>query len=261
MTSQFSDQRRASRVGLLIVVLCLAAAPEIGAIDYQQALAKAVAKCQAIDPGEYQGGLLFNPDGYRSFYRRSQCFQEAAVQFREQTLCDQVKERWSLFSSSWGYSAKRCRQLVADGVSKDRAELETLKRAYSAGGMKLRDFRIERNGNGRDTDIIPTFSGSDGNSYTLRFEIVPPDAPDSPALIHAKSYYVDATNNLHLFVRQTDIKQRFPAFVLNRPYTVRATAVLDIGTGSQSGYWSDAFIERTFPIRERTQWLVKQASF
>jgi hypothetical protein len=72
---------------------------------------------------------------------------------------------------------------------------------------------------------------------------------------------VDATNNLNIYVRQADIKQRFPAFTLNRPYTVRATVVLDIGNGSQAGYWSEAFIERVFPLRERSQSMVKQASF
>ena len=249
------------RFGLLILALCLAAIPEIHALDYQQELSKAVAKCQAIAPADYQSGLLFNPDGYRSFYVRSQCFQEAAVQFRAQMLCDQVKERRSLFSSSWGYSASRCRQLVADGTMKDRSEIETVKLAYSSGGMKLRDFRIERNGNGRDTDIIPTFSGSYGHGYTLRFEIVPADAPGSQVLIHSNGYYIDATNNLNIYVRQADIKKRFPAFVLNRPYTVRATVVLDIGNGSQSGYWSEAFIERVFPLRERSQSMVKQVSF
>lgn len=260
MTSRSCDRRHASPFGLLIVVVCLTAVPQIHALDYQQNLSKAVAKCQAIDPADYQSGLLFNPDGYRSFYVRSQCFQEAAVQFREQTLCEQVKERRSLLSSSWGYSAARCRQLVSEGAASDRIEIETMKRAYSASGMKLVDFRVQRNGNGRDTDIIPLFSGSYAHGYTLRFEIAPPDA-GSPALIHANGYYVDEKSNLNLYVRQADIKKLFPAFVLNRPYTVRATVVLDIGAGSQSGYWSDAFIERTFPIRDRSQSIERRAVF
>ena len=36
-------------------------------------------------------------------------------------------------------------------------------------------FRIERNGNGRDFDIIPTFTGAYGHGYQLIFEILDPD--------------------------------------------------------------------------------------
>jgi hypothetical protein len=260
VTSRSAGVRRASRLSVLIVSVCVSAATELRAFDYQQELSKVTARCQAISPSEYQSGLLFNPDGYRSFYVRSQCFQDAAVEFRAENLCAQVKERRSLFGSSWGYSETRCRKLVSEAAVHDRGEIDKLKLAYSTGGMKLRDFRVERNGNGRDTDITPVFSGTYAHSYTLRFEIVP-DASGARVLIHSQGYHVDATSNLSIYVRQADIKQRFPAFVLSRPYTVRATVVLEIGTGSISGHWSDAFIERTFPARERTQSIERQAVF
>ena len=101
-----------------IVVLCLAllgilAPSAASAFDYAEWHSKAVKACEAIDPSDSQSGLVFNPDGYRSFYVRSKCFQEAAVTYRDATLCAQVRRRWSLFSSSWGYTASRCRQLVA----------------------------------------------------------------------------------------------------------------------------------------------------
>ena len=80
---------------------CLFQAPEALAVDYADARSKAVAACEAINPSQSQSGLIFNPDGYRSFYVRSKCFQEAAIEFRDRTLCDQVKERRSLLSSSW----------------------------------------------------------------------------------------------------------------------------------------------------------------
>ena len=40
-------------------------------------------------------------------------FQQAAVRFRDQALCRQVKQRRSLLFSSWGYSPGQCRKLVA----------------------------------------------------------------------------------------------------------------------------------------------------
>src|SRR5262249_36966182 len=118
--------------------------------SYDELRSGAVKRCQAVDPAEYQSGLYFNPDGYRSYYVRSQCFQQAAVQFRDHALCAEVKRRVSLLSSSWGYSQSRCRELVTEGAATDRKELEEMKQQYKTGAVSLRDFRVERNGNGRD---------------------------------------------------------------------------------------------------------------
>jgi hypothetical protein len=45
----------------------------------------ALSTCQAVDAGEYQTGLFFNPDGYRSYYARSLCYQNAAITLPDHT--------------------------------------------------------------------------------------------------------------------------------------------------------------------------------
>ena len=50
---------------------------------YETLRAAALGRCQSVDADEYQSGLLFNPDGYRSYYVRSQCYQKAAITFRD----------------------------------------------------------------------------------------------------------------------------------------------------------------------------------
>src|SRR5258706_10166638 len=133
---------------LLASTLALIGMAPVLASDYDERRAASVKTCSAIDAGASQSGLYFNPDGYPSYYLRSQCFQQAAVNFRDDTLCAQVKQRRSLLSSSWGYSASRCRTLVADGAAADRQTLDALKARYLEGAITLRDFRIEPNGNG-----------------------------------------------------------------------------------------------------------------
>lgn len=245
---------------MFLIATCLFAMPAIVVSDYAEQHARAVTVCEAIDPALAQSGLFFNPDGYRSYYVRSKCFQEAAVLYRDAALCQHVKRRWSLTSSSWGYSDSRCRELVAKGTADDRAALEGLKTNYLTGGIKLTDFRVERNGNGRDTDIIPAFAGSFAHGYTLTFEILP-DPSGSPARIHTSGYYLDGKNDIRVFIRQAEIWQYFAGFSLNRTYTVRATITLDVGFGGQSGYWSPTFIESVFSARERSQSLTRQAMF
>ena len=248
------------RISLTVLALAgLFAASEADAFDYAEWRGKAVKTCASISPSESQSGLFFNPDGYRSFYVRSKCLQEAAVTYRDATLCQDVRERKSLLSSSWGYSAERCRRLVTDGVARDRVELESLKRAYVAEGIKLRDFRIEKNGNGRDFDIIPAFTGTYAHGYTLTFEIL--TNAGGPWLLYSTGSYLDEKSNISYYVPQAAIRQQFPAFALNRSHTVRATVALDVGFGGQSGYWSPAFIERVFPARERSASMMKIIGF
>ena len=125
--------------------------------SYDELRAAAIKTCQAIDPAESRSGLIGNPDGYRSYYVQSECFQRAAVEFRDNALCSRVRRRYSFFSSSWGYSTAQCEKLVAEGAAADRATVEDIKRRYLQGPVRLREFRVERNGNGRDFDIIPLF--------------------------------------------------------------------------------------------------------
>ena len=229
--------------------------------NYDELKAAAVQRCAAVDTGAYQSGLLFNPDGYRSFYLRSQCFQQAAVEFRDDQLCADVKERRSLGSSSWGYSSRQCRKLVSEGIADDRKVLEAKKRQYQNGALRLREFHVERNGNGRDYDVIPYFAGAQRDSYVLRFEITAGEGVSVPALLHSSGYYLDAESNLRIFVRQDEIHNRLAGFAPGRNYSVRATMLLDVGVGGQSGRWSDAFIERVFPAEERAQAVTKDIRF
>jgi hypothetical protein len=240
-----------------LAVLGMSAAP---ASDYDERRAASVKVCDAIDPAASQSGLYFNPDGYRSYFVRSQCFQQAAVNFRDDTLCAQVKQRRSLLSSSWGYSASRCRTLVADGIAADRRTLDDLKRQYLKGAITLRGFRIERNGNGRDFDIIPAFAGENAAGYTLTFAIIPPGGP-APLLLHSSGYYLDGHANLRIFVRGDDIEKRVPGFAPGRRYSVQATLTLTVPTGSGDVRWTDAFIDRVFPARERSQSTTEEIEF
>jgi hypothetical protein len=241
-----------------LAVLGMSAAP---ASDYDELRAASVRTCDGIDPAASQSGLYFNPDGYRSYFVRSQCFQQAAVNFRDDTLCDKVKQRRSLLSSSWGYSASQCRTLVADGIAADRRSLEDLKRQYLKGAITLRDFRIERNGNGRDFDIIPAFGGENAAGYTLTFAIAQARGGPAPILLHSSGYYLDGRANLRIFVRGDDIVRRVPGFAPGGRYSVQATLTLTVPTGTGDVRWTDAFIDRVFPARERSQSMTQEIEF
>jgi hypothetical protein len=56
---------------------------------------------------------------------------------------------------------------VGRAVDADRIEIEEIRRRYLAAAMVLAGLRIERNGNGRDYDVIPSFEGAHGHGYRL----------------------------------------------------------------------------------------------
>jgi hypothetical protein len=245
---------------MILATACLLA-PAAAAGGYDELRAAAVKRCEAIDPQAYQTGMIFNSEGYRSVYLRSACLQEAAAAYRDASLCAQVRERRSFLFSSWGYSPERCRRLVADGIAADRKALEEIKSRYAKSAVRLRDFRIERNGNGRDYDIIPSFDAGEAGSYTLRFEISDAAAPAGRALLASSGFRLDGTDDIRIYVRRSDIGERFPRFEAGRRYRVRAMLTLDVGNGGQGGWWSDAFVESVFPAAERTLALERDTAF
>ena len=230
--------------------------------DYAEQRIAAIRQCEPIDPKQYHTGLIMNPDGYRSYYLRSQCFQRAAIKFRDPELCGEVRRRRALFSSSWGYSEKNCRKLVAAGIAEDRDALDAMKAEYESGHVRITDFTVLRNGNGRDFDIIPRFAGQGEHGYELRFDILPAGTGSAPVLLHATGFYLKGTENrIRIYVKRADLRTQFPAFREDVPYTVRATLTYSTGYGTLAGKWSDAFIEDHFPVAARSQDLVKEVTF
>src|SRR3569833_116011 len=144
-------------------------------------------------------------------------------------------------------------------MTAERAENVTEKQRYLASPPRLQSFQIVRNGNGRDFDILPEFTAGYPHGYTLTFEII--GVRDQPVLLHSDGYYLDQRSNLRIFVRQSEVRASFPEFQLNQPYKVRATVSLSIGNGGMSGYWSDEFLESTFPARARSQSLTTETRF
>ena len=236
----------------------LVAAPASFAASYDEQRATAVRRCAAIDPGEYQTGLWFNPPGYRSYFVRSECFHQAAKEFRDASLCAEVRERRALLGSSWGYSPAQCLNDVRAGAAADREALAEMRRQYLSGPLRLGDFRVERNGNGRDLDIVPTFAGGHAGSYVLRFDVL---TSGGTVPLHTSGLHIDGRSNVRLYVRSADVQTRWPGLTLGHRYRVRATLTLDLGTGSAGARWSTAVVEEMFPRAERTSALEKDVAF
>src|SRR3546814_11692364 len=70
--------------------------------------ASEVERCQRMDPADYVTGLLFNPSGMKTYFKRSSCLQAIAVDYRDASLCEDVRERKSLFFDGSEISRASC---------------------------------------------------------------------------------------------------------------------------------------------------------
>lgn len=118
--------------------------------------------CEKINARKATHFLIFNPKGYQTYYVRSLCLQDAAIEFRDATFCADVRERKSLVSDGSRVSAQACRTLVADAKDKDRAQALEL---AQEGFHRMTDLQILRNGNGRGYDILFATSGGRSGAY------------------------------------------------------------------------------------------------
>jgi hypothetical protein len=245
---------------VLFVTGAVGISTSLFAASYQELRDRALENCTTIDPGEYQTGLALNPEGYRSYYQKSACMQRAAVKFRDESLCKQVRRRYALFSSSWGYSKKNCLNLVAETEAKDRHELAALRQQYSEGPVKLVDLQLEANGNGRDFDFVPHFADGFTHAYHLSLFLVEKNGDSYPILEYG-SYLQGSEDNIRLYVTRADLLKHFPGLQFGHPYTLEAKLKLSIAMGRQGGWYREDIIEDIFPQSVRTQIFTSTVTF
>ena len=65
-------------------------------------------KCAVIPDNCGQSWLLFNPDGMEIYYYKSRCYMELAIKTGNRKMCNQVKQRRSIFLDGAYFSLKSC---------------------------------------------------------------------------------------------------------------------------------------------------------
>jgi hypothetical protein len=181
--------------------------------------AAAVKKCRDIDPGEYSTGLLFNPPGKKTYFARSSCLQEAARKFRDPTLCEEVRERESLFFDGSAISRESCERRVQEAML--QAPDVVIRDPY-----RLAAVEYFRNGNGRDIDVDIAFSGTYRHRYALTVSMVDEAGATSERLHHREYSLGPATRGLRIWLQEAQVAAAAEALSLEPPYRLRVSLAL-----------------------------------
>jgi hypothetical protein len=183
---------------LLIKAICLGVA--LGAVvnlettalsdQFEARKRERIEVCRAIPEDDYSTGLIFNPPGQSTMFRRAACLQEIAHDERDADLCSEVKERKSWFFDGSGISEQSCRELVARRIERDRQEAAS-KDFRSI--HRLISVQFFRNGNERDFDAVVTTEGSFPGAYVLNLSVTAPQSRELVS-IHERSYSYGGPN-------------------------------------------------------------------
>jgi hypothetical protein len=162
---------------------------------YEDALDKVnhmhgVETCRSIPATTYETFLLFNPSNLQTYFFRSYCFQEVAVQTRDENLCDQVKERKAIFLNGSGVSPMACRKAVAEIRNKDFAE-----RVRPESVHKIESIKIDSAPSG-DIEVRFVPAGTLWGTYRFTISLIDPSGADLGMLNDLETHLSDRRDPL-----------------------------------------------------------------
>jgi len=220
--------------------------------DYESRLAAAQTHCEEVPAMKSHSGLWLNPEGYRSYYERSMCFQELALDFRQPRFCRLVHQRYSLFGSSWGYSEKNCSKLVQQARQQDEERLAQWRQAYRRDPVRLLGVTLRQDGNGRDFDLIPVFSA--GFRFGYRFSAFLLDPSGARHEVVTQGFRLGGVEpTISLFVRRDVITRAVPTFSAAAPFTWVFELEVALPAGRGNALWPPGWLERSWPRAQRVQ--------
>ncbi|MEJ2696475.1 MAG: hypothetical protein P8013_07480 [Candidatus Sulfobium sp.] len=134
-------------------------------------------------------------------FERSECLQKVAIKLRDESLCQEVRERKSIFFDGSGISQRVCLRKVREKIREDRVYAGSITDIQHLKGVT---FSI--NANGRDLDMKVTTRGRYGHPYRLR---VVCSGKEGVAVIYDRRVPLAGSGqSLSLFLRTRELKRK-----------------------------------------------------
>ncbi len=125
-----------------------------------------VETCREMSHLSFRTWLFFNPKGRQTYYLRSECFQQMAVRERDESLCNEVVERKSLYFNGSGVSPGACREAVLKQKQPDSAA-----RVRPEAIHRIRTVTITRIPYSDTVDVRVSTTGSLWGTYRLSMSL------------------------------------------------------------------------------------------
>lgn len=246
MTSSFS--LKIHLASSLLVAFLVGIFPSPAAADEITEKKQAqIESCEAIPNSDASTWLIFNPSDMQTMNHRSRCFQSLAIAERDVSLCQRVVEKKSFFLDGSGISPERCRERVARRKAKDRQEF--MQKDFTE-LHRLTTLTFQRNGNGRDFDLIIETVGEMAGKYQLIVYLTFPNGRQITVLDDKTSYGTN-TSKRYLLLRAAELSQKLydPDLQKNYPGLARLFWVRDEGNRFIYDRVPEEVVQSSIPIQ------------
>lgn len=211
---------------IITIVLGLPVAGNAQTTDWQDVFEKEVAECRSIPESDYVTGLIFNPAGHSTYYKRSRCLQELAARWRDYSLCNDVRERHSLFFNGEGFSQAACREKVAAQLEKD---LEAAAAINPDTFHKPADASFDRPHYVGDSILFRWQTrGSHPGTYQVRVDIWPNDTSNPVTIAEYSQPLGSEGHTLQRTIPNQLFREAFDGHIPDREVRIRITLELPL---------------------------------
>ncbi|MEX0915166.1 MAG: hypothetical protein WD397_02275 [Wenzhouxiangellaceae bacterium] len=211
--------------------------------DWRESFQNDLAECESIPADAYETGLLFNPAGRRTYFKRSRCLQRVAIEWRDLELCNRVKQRRSLLFSGNAVSEKACRANVAEQLKRDRERAESI---HVDDFHMLVGARLERpHYLGGDYLLHLETEGSHSGSYQIRIEVWPNSSSGSLVIEEYSQPLGSSGGSLMHTICQHKVRETLKRHSMDREVRVRIILELPLRTRT------DQFVLALLPTESR----------
>jgi len=148
-------------------------------------------KCNIIPDKCGVSGLLFNPEGMKSYYYKSECFFKLAIQTLDEKYCNKVVERKALFRGGAYFSRESCLRKIRQIKSDAKAKKVKPKDIH-----RIQSLRVYAKGKELEVEVFLT-DGNVTGKYALSFlahytekgtDITAALNPQAPEIKYDKSF-------------------------------------------------------------------------
>lgn len=183
-----------------------------------------VINCNSIPKNKLQTFLYGNHPGVQTYYERSFCFEQLAINERKLELCDYVKEHKAkaLFLDGSDISKESCQKSVKEKIQNDKNDSK-----YYSGRQNIDQAFFTLDGNGKDYDFIIKTSGDKARPYKLTLELFD-NEQILGTLYSGNNTFTPPTNTFRIYIKKTDLLNILKGIPLDKVYKAKLSLKLNL---------------------------------
>jgi len=178
--------------------------------------------CKSIPKYKLQTNLYGSPPGLQTYYERSVCFYQLAINERKPEICDYVKEHKALFLDGSYYTKEYCQKSVKEQVQNDKNDAK-----HYSGRQNIDQAFFTLSGNGKEYEFIIKTSGDKARPYQLTLELFD-NEQNLGTLYSTSSTFTPPVDTFVIDIKETDLLNILKGKPIDKAYKAKLSLKLSL---------------------------------